>query len=299
MTRRGLGVVVAVAALSLAITQPAASAGKGADAPEANRHVNLSALQSMLAEQIAKAACFAALEVNATAQRRYMAGAYELFSLTHLGLRGGNSALGLAEEVHPNMLQALDAVERESNGWRARVTAAIHANGALSDKQMLRIVEETETVLPATNALAERASRTYGATAGESLAQSLRIKLASRQRLLSQKIAKDFCLIAQGHEVAHHRAELNAAIGLFDASMNALIDGFAAFGLAAEANPTRRAELEAVRDAWNEIRPALAEVAAGAAPDAASISTVAWGNNVVLTLANAAVFSYETDETAS
>ncbi|MEM6974621.1 MAG: type IV pili methyl-accepting chemotaxis transducer N-terminal domain-containing protein [Pseudomonadota bacterium] len=271
------------------------ASGPGAIDPEvANRHTNLAKQQSMLVQQIAKSACFATLGVNASAQMRYLAGAFDLYSRTNQGLRNGNAALGLVEEQHPNMIQALDEVARDGARWTAQATAAARSRGVVSDQAMITLVEQGDRLLPLTQALGERAGRTYGANNGVPLAQTLRIDLAARQRLLSQSMAKSFCLVAKGYRADHYRDELAEAVTLFDTSLGALIDGFESFGLQAETEPTRLARLDAVRDAWSEIRPAMLAVAGGATPSEDQIASVAWANNVVLSLSNAAVFAYET-----
>ncbi|MEM6487761.1 MAG: type IV pili methyl-accepting chemotaxis transducer N-terminal domain-containing protein [Pseudomonadota bacterium] len=276
------------------VAQPAAA--EADDAATATRHVNVSALQSMLVEQIAKAACFADLGVNASANMAYLRGSFELYARAEEGLRGGNKSLGLVEETNPNMLQALDRVTRVSQRWRATVGAVAAGDGdVLSAQSLETILTQTALVTEATEELAERADRTYGKSEGVTLAQALRLKLAARQRMLSQRMAKDYCMMQAGADVAGHRAALDEAITLFDGSLSALIDGFPAFGLKAEADPARLARLKAVRSAWDDIKPLLVRAANGQAQSRADVVAVAWGNNLVLTLANAAVFAYETD----
>ncbi|MEL6197281.1 MAG: type IV pili methyl-accepting chemotaxis transducer N-terminal domain-containing protein [Pseudomonadota bacterium] len=273
------------------------STGQGAqatDAATAKRHVNLAALQPMLAEQIAKAACFTRLGVHPDAQMKYLRGAQTLFSKTQAGLRDGSPALGLATETHPNLIQGLDAFDREAGRWLAQTKALANGEGNISDQAFEALVLQTTKAVALTEDFAERARRTYGATDGVALSLTLRIELASRQRLLSQRIAKEFCLIASGRGGDENRAALAEAAAVFDKSMNALIDGVDAFGLPAESDTDRLRKLEGVREAWSSMQPVVMAVAAGATPDAAAIAEVAWSNNVILTQANAAVFAYET-----
>ncbi|MEO1776162.1 MAG: type IV pili methyl-accepting chemotaxis transducer N-terminal domain-containing protein [Pseudomonadota bacterium] len=270
------------------------AAGPDVDPATAKRHVNLAALQPMLAEQIAKAACFAHLGVNPSAQMQYLRGAHGLFEQTHRGMRKGNSALGLVAETHPNLLQALDAVDRDAGRWMARSAALSNGDGDISAQALEALMRDTASATAVTEALSQRTARTYGADKGVPLALSVRIDLASRQRLMSQRIAKDYCLIAAGEATPERRAALSEAVTLFDNSLEALIEGVDAFGLPAETDVRRLALLNSVGDAWREMRPYVTAVAGGATPDAAAISAVAWVNNVVLTQANAAVFAYET-----
>ncbi|MEM7499167.1 MAG: type IV pili methyl-accepting chemotaxis transducer N-terminal domain-containing protein [Pseudomonadota bacterium] len=248
----------------------------------------------MLAEQIAKAACFAGLGINASANIGYLAGSYALFDKTRQGLRHGSAALGLVEEKNQSVLLALNELDRVSNTWSARVDAAAGSN-SLSEEAVFSIVAGSAQVVEAARVTAEKAERVY-ATGSYSfpLETSLRIKLASRQRTLSQRMAKDFCLIESGMNAEAHRASLKEAIDLFQASLGALKDGFPAFNLDAEMDPEKRAQLEFVASLWDEVRPIYTRVAEGAAPTAAELRLIAWQNNQILSQMNAAVFSYET-----
>lgn len=264
------------------------------DASVAKRHVNLSALQPMLAEQIAKAACFARLDINAKANLSYLAGSFVLFDKTRRGLREGNKALGLQAEQKQTVITALNHLDRTSEAWNARVSA-VGASNSLSDELFFAITGGTEPVVDAAMQVAEKAERTY-AVGDRSfpLDISLRINLASRQRTLSQSMAKDLCLIESGFNASDHRAELAEGIKLFEASLNALRDGFPAFSLAAESDPEQRAQLDFVATLWDEVKPIYARVAAGEKPTAAELRLIAWQNNQILSQMNAAVFNYET-----
>ncbi|MEM9760499.1 MAG: hypothetical protein AAF933_14755, partial [Pseudomonadota bacterium] len=113
------------------------------DASVAKRHVNLSALQPMLAEQIAKAACFARLDINRTANLGYLDGSYELFDMTRRGLREGNKALGLQTEPNQSVITALNSLDRVSQNWNAQVSAA-GGSVSLSDELFFAITSATD-----------------------------------------------------------------------------------------------------------------------------------------------------------
>ncbi|MEL6766056.1 MAG: type IV pili methyl-accepting chemotaxis transducer N-terminal domain-containing protein [Pseudomonadota bacterium] len=264
------------------------------DASVAKRHVNLSALQPMLAEQISKAACFARLGINEQANLSYLAGSFELFDKTRRGLRDGNKALGLEAETNQGVLTALNRLDRASSTWNARV-AAVGGSSNLSEEMFFAITGGTVPVVKAAAEVAEKAERAY-AVGDRSfpLDISLRINLASRQRTLSQRMAKDLCLIESGFNAAEHRAELAEGIKLFEASLDALRNGFPAFSLAPEADPQQRAQLDFVATLWDEVKPIYARVAAGEAPTPAELRLIAWQNNQILSQMNAAVFNYET-----
>ncbi|MEO0822382.1 MAG: type IV pili methyl-accepting chemotaxis transducer N-terminal domain-containing protein [Pseudomonadota bacterium] len=288
-SRRSLCSMMLGSVLGLVAALPAQAEG---DAAAAKRNVNLSALQTMLAQQVSKAACFAALGIHPQAQARYLRGAHELFERTRVGLREGNSALGLLPETRQSLLLGLDRVDRTATAWTSMVNA-VPEDGSISEAVLGSLLHTGEAVSLETQAAAVRSERAYGAGQQFALSTSLRLSIAGRQRVLSQRIAKDFCLIALGHEAEKHRAALAEAVKLFDDSQTALIEGFAAFGLPAESDPEVLSELQFVAKIWAQIRPALVAVAAGQAPSQAGIEDVAWQNNLILVQMNKAVFAYE------
>ncbi|MEM6356308.1 MAG: type IV pili methyl-accepting chemotaxis transducer N-terminal domain-containing protein, partial [Pseudomonadota bacterium] len=197
-------------------------------------------------------------------------------------------------EPNQSVITALNSLDRVSQNWNAQVSAA-GGSVSLSDELFFAITSATDKVVTAAAEVAERTERAY-AVGDRSfpLEVSLRIKLASRQRTLSQRMAKDLCLIEAGFAAETHRASLQEGIELFEASLSALRDGFPAFGLAAEKNPAQRAQLEFVATLWDEVKPIYARAAEGQAPTAAELRLISWQNNQILSQMNAAVFNYET-----
>ncbi|MEM9764267.1 MAG: type IV pili methyl-accepting chemotaxis transducer N-terminal domain-containing protein, partial [Pseudomonadota bacterium] len=216
------------------------------------------------------------------------------FDKTRRGLREGNKALGLQAEEKQTVITALNRLDRATETWNARVSA-VGASSSLSDEMFFSITGSTASIVDAARLVAEKAERTY-AVGDRSfpLDISIRINLASRQRTLSQSMAKDLCLIESGFNAEDHRAELAEGIKLFEASLDALRNGFPAFSLAAESDPEQRAQLDFVAALWDEVKPIYARVAAGEKPTAAELRLIAWQNNQILSQMNAAVFNYET-----
>ncbi|MEM8596069.1 MAG: type IV pili methyl-accepting chemotaxis transducer N-terminal domain-containing protein [Pseudomonadota bacterium] len=288
------------AAFSCAVSfAPFAASANDVDPAVAKRHVNLSALQPMLAEQIAKSACFAAIGVNTSANVAYLGGAYRLFESTRQGLRDGSDALGLEAETSRGMISALDRLDSASSAWGARV-AALAQSERPSMQVVIGVIGTSGAVETAARDVAEMAERTYALGDQSFPFQiSLKIKLASRQRTLSQSMAKDVCLIQANVQAEESRASLQEAIGVFDASLSALRDGFPAFNLPAESDAGLRSQLDYVAELWEEVKPAYVRIASGEEPSAAEMRLIAWQNNQILSKMNAAAFNYEFIATGS
>ncbi|GFK93119.1 Methyl-accepting chemotaxis protein 3 [Fundidesulfovibrio magnetotacticus] len=100
------------------------------------------------------------------------------------------------------------------------------------------------------------------------------INLAGRQRMLSQKIAKEALLLGAGPDQAL-LAKLRASMGVFEATLAALMDSGSAPLTLNPAGPSRaipkapltvRPLLESVAAQWTRYKPLVEAVAAGGAP---------------------------------
>ena len=104
---------------------------------------------------------------------------------------------------------------------------------------------------------------------------AITIGTASRQRLLSQRMAKEFFLIAYRHQVRRNTSRLKESTELFDQSMNALIQGSPQERLIAPPTLEIRSQLEAARQVWVQIKPLMEPALVGNVPNEDEIVKVA------------------------
>ena len=110
------------------------------------------------------------------------------------------------------------------------------------------------------------------------------INLAGKQRMLTQKMSKEFFLIAKGHDVDANKASLEKTMNLFDTTLIGLIDGDDALGLSPAPTDEILAQLEKVQSMWTPFKASLE-----AGPSDASIKAVADTNVPLLKEMNKAV----------
>ena len=141
--------------------------------------------------------------------------------------------------------------------------------------------------LPATTALAE------GPTAAE---YGTVLNLAGRQRMLTQKMSKEFLLVAYGHEADANRLSLLETSGLFDQTLNGLFNGDDVLDLPGNPSATVRAQLDVVKGLWTAMQPIVeAGSAAGSTISPDQIASVAEKNLPLLKEMNKAVGMYEAE----
>ena len=288
---RPIRALLPIAAAAVLAAAPVRAADLDA-AAAGKRAVNLSALQPMLIEQAAKAACFASLAGPTAANLGDIDRALGQLGKVQAGLRKGSEALGLVEEDDPRMLQALDRLDRAMQPLTAVLTSVV-GSGGVSEQALRRITQLTGPAVAEATDAATRAERLHGQGSAVPLAVTLKISLGARQRVLSQTMSKQLCLIAKGIEVEANREALAENVRVFETTLDALIDGFDAFGLPPESNPEQRRKLEGVKGLWADVAPAFHGVIEGGEPTADDLRSIAWQEKMIFTQLDQAVFNYE------
>ncbi len=115
------------------------------------------------------------------------------------------------------------------------------------------------------------------------------IDLAGRQRMLTQKMSKEFFLIALDYDAGNNQALLTKTCDLFDRTLTGLPQGDAELGLLAATQPKTLKQLQRVAILWTHFEPALRQGAASGTIDDAMLKLIATGNPVLLDRMNTAV----------
>lgn len=261
-------------------------------AEEAKRKVNLAGRQRMLSQRMSKAACFMFTDVDAAGHQTMLAGAQNLFATTHDGLRFGNPELGLKEETKSVVNHALGFVDDEWVIYAPSVEEVI-ADGIADADQLQNLNAAGLTLLGVMNTAVGKTAAAYGEDLEDlPLILAITIDLAGRQRMFTQKLSKEFCLIDAGINVEENTARLSETLEYFNLTLNSLIGGFPGVVLAAP-NDDILAKLEEVQSLWAEPSSILADVAAGKRITNASREIISKDIELVLSTMNEAVGLYE------
>jgi len=254
--------------------------------------LNVAGRQRMLTQRIAAKACFLHEGIAAAASRDALEGAYAAFETARRGLRHGDRAMGLLPEGTRAVQYFLDKVDAAWTPYAEAVYPV--ANGAaVTDGQLVTIATRNGAVLERMHKAVGRMERTYAKEAAVG-GQARAINFAGAQRMLSQRIAKAFCLIAAGVEPDTHRFGLQQDLALFDKRQRQLAEGDETGGVPAPATAEIAERLAASTAARAALEPLVAPVTAGAVPDEAALAAMAEGADTLLERAHAAVLAMET-----
>ncbi|MCB1185239.1 type IV pili methyl-accepting chemotaxis transducer N-terminal domain-containing protein [bacterium] len=289
------GLSLAVLVLTLLGTPLIVAAAEGPTAAEYGVVLNLSGKQRMLSQKMSKEIMLVAMDVDKAANLKNLAATAALFDKTLHGLRDGDADLRLPPTTNARILRQLDTIGEIWTGFHATVDAIVAA-GAVTPDQVAEVAAANLPLLQQMNKcvkLYEKDASSAGLSADPGLAVT--INLAGKQRMLTQKMSKEYLLVAYGHETDANKLNLLETYTLFERTLAGLKDGDDVLGLPATSNADIRAQLDVVAGLWATFKPVVEN---GAAPgttafSATDLQTLATTNLPLLKEMNAAVGMYE------
>lgn len=257
--------------------------------------LNLSGKQRMLTQKMSKEVLLIALGVEPDANQANLEATAALFDRTLAGLRDGDDELGLPATSEKRILKQLDKIQEIWDEFRPTIDGVIET-GRVDSAAIDATATQNLPLLKQMNKcvkLYEKEAIASGLEADPSLAVS--INLAGKQRMLSQKMSKEFLLMALGHEVDDNRLNLIETSGLFDTTLLGLLDGDENLELPGTTDEDIRKQLGKVQDLWTGFHEAISFATKSDTTDIPreNVMKVYEGNLPLLSEMNAAVGMFE------
>lgn len=271
------------------------NATSGPTAAEYGTVLNLSGKQRMLTQKMSKEIMLIALDVDKDANLKNLQATSALFDKTLKGLRDGDAELQLPPTVNDRIRRQLDKIADLWVDFYA-VVQNISQSGQVSADQVQTVAAANLPLLKQMNKcvnLYEKDASQAGLKADPALAVT--INLSGKQRMLTQKMSKEFLLIAQGHDVEANKLNLLETYTLFERTLKGLMDGDATLDLPGTKDASIRDQLSVVNDLWMQFKPIVAEATApgNSAIQREKIDRLAAANLPLLKEMNTAVGMYE------
>ncbi|MFQ6552318.1 type IV pili methyl-accepting chemotaxis transducer N-terminal domain-containing protein [Aestuariibius insulae] len=258
---------VALACLALSPlnpTTPAAIASSIQVSPESvGTQIDVAGRQRMLSQRMAKSFCYAVSGIDEDRSIATLDAARDLYRRSHVALRRGDAELGLFEENDPKVNDVWSAVDLRWIRTDAAINDALAAE-SVTDEMMAVVVKETGSMLGLNNDLVTELRTAYTRYIGSSdgFQNTLLIDFYGRQRMLSQKLAKEVCVVAQGYDVPDARDALIETLEIFETSLTAFIDGMQAAGIPPAPTSQIRDQLLTAKSHWDPAKPVVEAVLA-------------------------------------
>ncbi|MEL6680130.1 MAG: type IV pili methyl-accepting chemotaxis transducer N-terminal domain-containing protein [Pseudomonadota bacterium] len=286
---RSLALSALIAVTALSPIAPAYAGDIEVTADSVAKRIDVAGRQRMLLERMAKYFCFARSNVSPMESAQALAKAKDLFARTHTGFRVGDPEQGLFEETSKGVGRHWENVDLLWVPLQATYDAAL--SGTFVDEDAFeRSMRMTLEVRKRANDMVAEMRGAYAAEMGDAgVGESILIDLYGRQRMLSQKLSKEVCLVARGTDLEGNTAELNATLELFETSLNAFIEGMPIAGIPKPPTEAIAAQLAIANGEWQPIRNVAATIASGGAVNLTDLATFAQGTDRFLVEMNKAV----------
>lgn len=291
MVNRGsFAAVLGIAAVLMTPMQGTASQGHIAAKDNAVRKMNVSGRQRMLTQRMSMALCFASTGQDRDRFRAVARRTSELFAKSQTALRDGDLTDSMLPEEEPGILAELNKVETLWAEFYPIVQSGL--DGDLSVEGLQRLSDQNIPLLTQANsAVSAFEQHLTGVDQDPELKST--INVAGRQRMLSQKAAKELCFIFQNVNAEAHRAALRTTIDAFDQAIQDLLFGNTAAGVMAPPTDQILWQYDTLYQSWQDISSIYHNAANGGSVSAQDMKRVAAYVDRILKEANSAVSMYQ------
>jgi hypothetical protein len=260
--------------------------------------INIAGRQRMLTQKMAKETLLVAAGVDAAGNRNNLKGTVELFKSSLGALKNGDPAQNLPTTVDDAVRENLDQIGKSFAEIEPVLKQTIDG-GTLAKADVPKLANAIDGLIRQEELvvmmLSAKASFSMGKRATD-VDQKLNVILdiSGRQRMFSQKMAKDALLLHLGHNPQQSRLELKKTSSLFDKVLKGLKAGDKDFGIPAATDPKIIAQLDSVGSSWQPLYAILTKHAGGdSTPSATEVETIARMNVQLLQEANKVVELYQ------
>lgn len=256
--------------------------------------LNLSGKQRMLSQKMSKEVMLVALGLDLEKNITNLKATSTLFDKTLKGLRNGSAELRLPPTTSKRILRQLNKID-DLWGKFYPIIQGIISNKKVSRDQVATTAVNNLPLLKEMNkavGLYEKDAKQGELKSAPGLAATL--NLSGKQRMLTQKMSKEFLLVALGHEKESNQLNLLETYTLFERTLKGLRDGDKTLGLPGTKSEAIRKQLAVVENLWANFKPV---VSAATDPTGTistdSINKLAANNLPLLKEMNKAVGMYE------
>ncbi len=255
----------------------------------ATRMIDVSAGQRMLAQRIVKATCLSAAQVNFASNFQEIREAHEDFKIRHYAMLNGSSTENIPRTTSDVILGNLSTVGRVFQGF-SPIVDRVTQTGNIDQIELVSLNDQSLFLVGSLNETIQQISTVYAESlSSQNLGLTLTLDIAARQTMLSQQLVKEMCLM---HLLGNQSGNIQSSMDLFDASLNALIDGFPAAGVIAPPTQEIRNKLIEVKNIWTTLKPIAEKSAAGNVPDRDSLYMFSLAMEAVLRTTSEATALY-------
>lgn len=249
--------------VTLALTSSIATAGF-VDEVGGSERINFAGKLRMLSQRIPAAACYRHADIEKSKTSEMLEAATAEFDTIIHGLEHGDTDLGMiGAEKDRRVLQDLKVMHEHWDYLHPEIEHIVDNGG--SDAEVLDLAHASGPLLEDAKLLVSELVAEYSDPADLLQADAITIDIAGRQRMLAQRVSKNFCLLATGLGEDTAKGELAGTREMYSVSANALRFGLPAAGINATENQVILDGLDKVLADWATAQAILDQADAGTA----------------------------------
>ncbi len=222
--------------------------------------LNLSGKQRMLTQKMSKETLLVVASINEDENRTNLKKNIDLFIKTLAGLKYGDSAFGLPATDNDRIRKQLDKVKSQFDELAPIFTKV--ANGEKPSTDELNLLKDKNVpLLVSMNKAVKMYERKSKKVLGGDASLNVIINLAGKQRMLTQKMSKEFLFIKLGIALEDNKMALRETVALFDKTLTGLEKGDSDLDLPPTTDAGITAQLHIVQGLWGPFKSVVEKAA--------------------------------------
>lgn len=228
-----------------------------------------------LSQRIPAVACVLVYSEDAEAMAPMLTKAGKRFNRILNALRVGDDELGIyGKEEKRRVLVHLDEL---SALWEPIFKASENISAGTNVEESLQYISENNmALLQAAKLLVTEIEAEYANPVDITVSEALLINYSGRQRMLSQKVAKEACGVATGNAALGSVDDLKATVSMFNATLMALKNGMPEAGLMAAPTDQIKEQLESSIKDWEGISAITSQITGEGSIDGKAMIDLFW-----------------------
>ena len=214
--------------------------------------INLAANNKMLSQKMAKDAVYIVNNIDVKAHYKDLLESAQTFNNFIVGLQEGNATLQLKKATDKDVLSELYEVNTEWKLFQAQINK-FYVNSKVNESAYQYIINNNEKLLRLSHKLTQTLKSKNILNTNDNKVIGNTLKIADRQRMLTQKMFKEKFLIYSKQNAKRNSVRLRGSIILFKNGLNGLINGDNKRGLAKVTNKNIQKKLQEMLALYKEV----------------------------------------------
>lgn len=215
--------------------------------------INLAANNKMLSQKMAKDAVYIVNNIDIKEHDKDLKESAQIFNSFIVGLQEGNATLQLKKATDKDILRELDEVTTEWKAFNAQIKK-FYVKGKVNQSAYQYLINNNEKLLRLSHKLTQTLKSKNILNTNDNKVIGNTLKIADRQRMLTQKMFKEMFLIYSKQNAKRNKVRLRGTLILFKNGLKGLMYGDNKRGLTKVTNKNIQNKLQEMQTLYQEVQ---------------------------------------------